>query len=431
LVTGSEAGQEAVPLASLAATVWGDEDAVGTVRAELSRLRKALHPIAALPRAANQVAALDPDVVDSDLWQVESARKAAEQKRDHYERTSSLHEAEMAFVTSHRIMQQHAREVLSEAREKPTKELRAFVERRWQNRKEFVGALLEIGHFERAVTEHTIYLESLANRRDEFFDYDSPERALSELGRLRIDLENEPESLAERTQRRAHSRLVFSGPNGQPLKIEDAEKEIERKLANRKTADTTRARGRTMEVDLGWLDVALLLKMMLFRLQEVAFDPQVIVGVGRDGAAVGAAVSHALDCRLQGWVAVSRYQWGPRQDSHRSYFRDRELPLVRASRVLVVNDLVYNGSSTRLAIDKGLEKGQENSWYPEAEIVVASLLCDNSQPLKRESDERWITGYECALSEPSVWVNFPWERSWRSWPPATRNPEWTRGELNP
>lgn len=389
-----------VALVDLGKEIWhrDDKDVVGTVRAEVSRLRAAL-PAGALPLAKKDVVWLDSGLVFSDWWRVCMKREEGNAQSDAYLASHSFYDAERAFVESRRAIVIHCPEVLERAKTNPSQFLRDGVEARWENRRDILQALLDVGHVDRAEAELMIYDEAASD--DEFFG-SSPDAQLDALGKLLVS-EKIGQTLRERVDERKRSDVDVP---------HDDEREAMRTLLVQALDQREEARGihrggRKWTRRLEWCHVDELVSLLLAELG--GFDPHVVVGVGRDGSTVATMLSHALECRLQGWIAVSRYQpVGARRSA--SYVRDAELPLVRASRVLVVDDLLFSGKSTRAAIERLNEK------YPEAagRMCVAALLRDSGhQGQERPLDgEKWCAGLDYDLTD--LWVEFPWEKSRRS-----------------
>jgi hypoxanthine phosphoribosyltransferase len=395
------------------------EVTLGTVRSEVSRLRKALPFEDALPAARNDVVALNRRRVFSDWWEVQDALSNAERQKDPYDRIYYLHKAEMAFVESYRMMKQEAPELLRKAKADPPDYLRDCIRLRWRNRRKLLKTLLLIGHIDRAITEYLIYEDSLRNDKDEFFEWASA-----------VDLEQIGEDLTAEHGGQMHTlRQLAKGRT--KIAINSAHRPTDNELRTlfdkrrkhplkaRETRNPSEIeRGRETFVSLEWGDVDKLVERLLEKLE--GFDPQVVVGIGRDGSAAATIVSHALSCRLQGWVAVSRYQWGAPGSPKQAHVRGAELPLVRASRVLVVDDLIFSGQSTRLAIDHPLQGVRAK--YPDAEIRVGTLLKDKAHDLPSRESETWVCAFAYEISEHRIWIEFPWERSMRSWKISSEAP---------
>ena len=386
-----------VPLKNLAVTE-------GAARVELSRLRAVL-PSDALPHAKKDRVWLDKGVVESDWWQFREALGAGKRKKhtDPYRASHHFYAAERAFVRSRRLMETRCRWILDEARANPPLYLKDLVAARWDNRRDIVRSLRTIGHVDRAVLEYEIYEETL--ERDDFFGYVVPHQELHDLGTETIDLAAGSTTLAARLRQ----------DRGAMLSVPDDARVEEHRIGVTDALKRTREdrgieRGRRRGAVLDWDDVNRLFDLLLKRLVDAAgeFRPHVVVGIGRDGTVPATMLSHALECRLQGWIAVSRYQYGVASE-HASKVREVELPLVRARRILLVDDLLFSGRSTIAAIER------LRHAYPDAKerIVVAALLNDSSHPLRvpMPAGVRSIAGMDYPISEKRLWVEFPWEQS--------------------
>lgn len=389
-------------LSRLATTVWGDKKTnTGTIRAEVSRLRRVLSVDNALPTRGDSIW-LDEKVVDSDWWRFLRQIGLGHREDDPYAASRHFHEAERAFVESQRITEDVCASALEAARRVRPRHLEECALARWDNRGQILESLLRVGHVDRAQLEFLIYEERF--EQDDFFGYGGARERLVEYGEISVKDRAGLTTIARRATRWRNATVEIPGDAAASKK-----ETIVRDKLEHTDPESRPEHGRRRTARLEWADVEHLRDLLLQRLVEVAedFRPQVVAGIGRDGSVVATMLGHALECRLQGWIAVSRYQHDP-AGGHNSYLREAELPLVRASRVLLVDDLLFSGKSTLEAIER------VRTAYPDARdgLVVAALLNDSSHPERAHfGSVRTVAAIDYPITEKELWVEFPWERS--------------------
>lgn len=380
-------------------------------RSERARLRNTSMPDpGAMSKHNSEPAFMHPDAVMIDWFYVLVAERQAADAQSAYERAERLATAEAVFVQSYRLLQEwklpHQHSWPHEhSRRSDTVE--AMVQKRWMLRRNYLEALRDIGHSSRMITEYRLWRAFSSSSDDARWDPTvdmsfaaesseqrlrlRPSEQLDTMGKLLIpaqasSFEGKPRPLAVAAEAAPYPTPFMDDGDFQRLKI--------------RVTDLT-----TDRVSITWSEVECLISRLMSALYGLPdFPPQVVVALGRSGALPAAAVSHIIDCRLLGWVAVSRYRRvvAAGEALHEPYIRGRELPVLRATSVLVMDDVLDSGRSARTVIDRVLSR-----TYPEATFVVGGLvLYDHSQE-RQCAGEHWIGGVR-VQERSRPWLDFPW-----------------------
>ncbi len=310
--------------------------------------------------------------------------------------------------------------------------LQRFGDRRWQLRREFLEALGEAGHTSRMVMEYLIWREFAgagAPAGDRLLSaikvvldgHDPSRKPLEVLGSLRLQTSSQSTTLREEANSRAETKQCPpAAPTQRPVAAR-----FEALFSGREAQPMSGDR----RVEITWEDVGELVRNLIHAIQREGLAPQVVVGIGRGGAVPASLIAHALRCRQLGWMSLShRDARGAPGLRNRPYIRGSELPRVRATSVLLVDDIIVTGRSCRLAIDGDERRNPRRPeelvglrfHYPDARISVAGLLVHRIGVHALQVDgESWLGGYQIeADSQSRQWVDFPWEPDiqYRSWP---------------
>ncbi|MDQ4143531.1 MAG: phosphoribosyltransferase, partial [Actinomycetota bacterium] len=362
--------------------------------------------------------ALNTRVVRCDWFEVRGAELTATTKRDpSYERAYALSMAERAYVES---MRDTDPKIVEAAKQEPPPHLDEVVRKRWELRKTYLETLVGIGHVHSAVGELMMWEELMGRRadaafdragcRDEFFGLggmlgDANGRAVPPIEAMGT-IPTEDKTLAEKAEERREAALLRSS-DGQPPNVDDLEERFEKaRLEAREKGPNPKTKRST---PLHWSEVTALLHRVHHRLTDLApagFNPQVIVGLGRGGNVVAAALSEVLHCHSVGTISVDRHN-DQRPSDRRPIVRGADLPDKRGCTVLVCDDIVTSGRTVKLAIDEVIRP-----HYPDAAIVVATLILNiRGQDITEKSGREitWAAGLEVdVIKKEEFWVDFCW-----------------------
>lgn len=370
---------------------------------------------------------LNTRVVRCDWFDVLAAELAARMTTDPYERAYMLSMAERAYVESLRLTPP---EVVAAARARPPRHLAAVVRKRWDIRRAYVDALLEIGHTDTIVTEYRLWDElagetavaetppSVGLCSDEFFGLDVSDDTddegagpLQELGTIRLGKKTLKEA-ADDPASTAQTKGAVSVPNAREI-IDTLENRFEeRRVEARERTREQREQGDLLRAFVSWEEVEALLTQIVERLDGFppnGFLPQIIVALGRGGSVVAAALSEMLPCRTVGFVSIDRYNYEDRPGSGQPFVRGYDLPDRRGCRVLICDDIVTSGNTVKKAIEEVIRPR-----YPASQIVVASLVLNiKAQDFLKMSlpkvDVGWAAGVEVDVRrKEEFWVDFCW-----------------------
>jgi hypoxanthine phosphoribosyltransferase len=370
---------------------------------------------------------LNTRVVRCDWFDVLAAETAARMTSDPYERAYALSMAERAYVESLRLTPP---EVVAAARARPPGHLAAVVRKRWDIRRAYVDALLEIGHTDTVVTEYRLWDElareaaaretspSAGLCSDEFFGLDVAGDAheegkgpLQELGEIRLGNKTLEEAAGDPAST-AEAANAVTVPDAGKIVASLERRFEERRLQARERTAEEREQGDLLHESVSWKEVEALLTQIVQRLDGFppnGFLPQIIVALGRGGSVVAAALSEMLPCRTVGFVSIDRYNHEDRPGSGLPFVRGYDLPDRRGCRVLVCDDIVTSGNTVKKAIEEVIRPR-----YPASQIVVASLVLNlKAQDFLKMSlpkvDVGWAAGVEVDVRrKEEFWVDFCW-----------------------
>lgn len=431
-----------------------DAGAKARVSEAVSRLRAALPQRAGIRRFERDdeqgFVSLDVSLMRPDWFEVLAARVTADLvgSRDPYLRARALYSGEVAYARSLRSTPPRA---LRRAELDPPPHLTEMVNTRWQLRADYLESLAAIGHTERIILEYRLWGELLHNEelhrdrlsrqqsgtdespRDCFFGLDvrrqdchgnlvHPYRAL---GTMQVAV-----STHAGTKQVQVSELAAVKRRPQQNKPSAGEVEGLRAdvAVRRRVAETS---GTVQRQPVSWPRVEALIRHLVDNLnsllqtaenpargQQAVREPasseqaqpellfQAVVCIARGGAMLATSLSEVMFCRPLGTVSISRYSFDSDGREAAAYVRGADLPLVRATRILVCDDVVASGVTLRKAIDEVIRPA-----YPDAVIYVTSLVADTQARHRAHAREHWLAGLETDLGHPQqqVWLDFCWK----------------------
>lgn len=151
------------------------------------------------------------------------------------------------------------------------------------------------------------------------------------------------------------------------------------------------------KLNLTWREIDQLVELLTLQLKANEFD--VVLGVSRSGLIPGVMLSHHLGVRDFAVLDIKRTDSDATNASKSAPVLRGILnePLLRGRRVLLVDDIVGEGLTMRMACEL---------LRPMCKSLVTSVLVVNQQNLGTAAPRDVVDHHGCVVHG---WITFPWE----------------------